>query len=151
MEPDLVALVHAFHVPALAPVPVPVEVLQAAPKRVSMNVEIVVHLMIRHSLKPDATNSTAKQITITENRGITMAFPDDVVKRAWQRSGGRCECRQPKHKHEGTRCNKELSFSARGKEEKGRWEAHHIISGYGDTFYNCEILCADCYKQTFYK
>jgi len=76
-----------------------------------------------------------------------MAFPESVVQQAWQRAGGKCECQRTTHGHTG-RCNKQLVRENRGREGKGKWEAHHRVRGGGDTLSNCEILCWDCHSKT---
>lgn len=77
-----------------------------------------------------------------------MAFPQTVVESAWKRSGGCCECRRISHSHPNTRCNKQLVWENRGREGRGKWEAHHINSNGTDTLSNCEILCWDCHSKT---
>ena len=77
-----------------------------------------------------------------------MGFPIEVVEAAWKRAGGRCECRRKTHEHYYGRCNKELVWENRGREGRGKWEAHHIVSGGPDTLSNCEILCWDCHSRT---
>ncbi len=77
-----------------------------------------------------------------------MSFPENIVMQAWQRAGGRCECRRSNHDHYYARCNKELVWENRGREGRGAWEAHHINSYGGDSLSNCEILCWDCHKRT---
>ncbi len=79
-----------------------------------------------------------------------MAFPDDVVKQAWDRAGGRCECTRRNHGHR-ERCNRPLIWFYRGLELPGGWEAHHKTAGKAggaDTLSNCEILCQACHKAT---
>ena len=76
-----------------------------------------------------------------------MAFSDDVIQKAWERAGGRCECTRTKHDHVG-RHNKVLKFENRGREGYGAWEAHHIDRTAGDWLSNCEILCWDCHQLT---
>ena len=69
-----------------------------------------------------------------------MAFPESVIERAWQRSGGECEV-----------CNKKLSRYNHNEGEWGAWEAHHITpqsKGGDDSLSNCKILCLDCHKRT---
>ena len=81
-----------------------------------------------------------------------MAFSDEVVRQAWQRAGGKCECKRSTHDHSYVRCNKELVWENRGREGRGKWEAHHrtsVEAGREDTFSNCEILCWDCHSATF--
>ncbi len=78
-----------------------------------------------------------------------MAFSDSVVEAAWRRAGGRCECRRRSHNHSYVRCNKQLVWDNRGREGRGKWEAHHRSSTGGDTLSNCEILCWNCHTTTF--
>jgi len=76
-----------------------------------------------------------------------MAFPDSVVRQAWQRSGARCECTRRTHLHSG-RCSRVLKWEDRGKETSTGWEAHHVTAGGADVLSNCEILCQTCHKAT---
>lgn len=76
-----------------------------------------------------------------------MVFPDSVVKQAFDRAGGRCECNRTGHDHTG-RCNKQLVWENRGREGRGAWEAHHRVADGPDTLSNCEILCWDCHMKT---
>ena len=77
-----------------------------------------------------------------------MAFSEKVVKQAWERAVGKCECRRKEHNHDYVRCNKQLVWENRGREGKGAWEAHHINSNGMDILSNCEILCWECHKKT---
>ena len=77
-----------------------------------------------------------------------MAFSDETIRRAWQRAGGKCECRRRTHKHRYVRCNKQLVWANRGRSGRGRWEAHHKSVSGGDGLPNCEILCWDCHSKT---
>ncbi len=72
-----------------------------------------------------------------------MGFPENVVKQAWERAGGQCECRKRTHSHFYTPCGKVLVWENRGKIGRGGWEAQHIATG-SDVLSNCEILCSDC-------
>jgi len=76
-----------------------------------------------------------------------MAFSEDVVRQAWNRANGHCECMRSSCGHSG-RCNKALVWEQRGKETPNGWEAHHISAGGSDTLSNCEILCQSCHKNT---
>ena len=67
-----------------------------------------------------------------------MAFSNDIVMRAWRRSGGRCEA-----------CGKQLSFENRVREGRGKWEAHSRSGRHLDSITDCRILCWDCHKATF--
>ena len=77
-----------------------------------------------------------------------MAFPENVVKQAWENAEGRCECRRRSHDHPFLRCNRILVWENRGRDGRGAWEAHHINSNGGDILSNCEILCWDCHSKT---
>lgn len=81
-----------------------------------------------------------------------MAFSEETVKQAWERSCGKCECRRASHEHHYKRCGKDLVFANRGRNSgRGDWEAHHITnvqSGGDDNLSNCEILCWDCHSKT---
>jgi len=73
-----------------------------------------------------------------------MSFSAETVKRAFARSGGRCECGRKEHNWHGARCPITFKEADRGK----TWEAHHQISvdaGGTDTYENCEILCLRCH------
>lgn len=79
-----------------------------------------------------------------------MAFSESTIKAAWERAGGKCECTRVTHSH-GTRCNKQLVWENRGREGRGKWEAHHktaVSSGGNDNLSNCEIVCFECHKGT---
>lgn len=80
-----------------------------------------------------------------------MAFSESVVKAAWMRANGKCECARVTCGHV-RRCNKQLVWENRGKEGcRGAWEAHHVTavsSGGADICSNCQILCLDCHKNT---
>lgn len=86
-----------------------------------------------------------------QKRGDKLVFPDSVVEAAWKRADGCCECRRRTHNHPYVRCYKELVWENRGREERGKWEAHHrtsVDAGGDDTLSNCEILCWDCHSRT---
>lgn len=76
-----------------------------------------------------------------------MEFSEKVLREAFSRSGGRCECRRASHPHGDRRCPKTLSWALRGKEPDG-WEAHPIEAKGPDTAGNCEILCFSCFRAT---
>ena len=78
-----------------------------------------------------------------------MPFSDYIVKQAWERSGGRCECTQQMHNHT-TRCNKRLLELYRGDTEvEEGWEAESKSGSYTDLS-DCNIMCADCLTQVHY-
>ncbi|HKM50179.1 MAG TPA: HNH endonuclease, partial [Candidatus Bathyarchaeia archaeon] len=76
---------------------------------------------------------------------------DSVIAQAWRRAEACCECRRITHKHR-VPCGVRLTWENRGREGRGAWEAHHIVSenaGGADTLSNCEILCWNCHSDTF--
>jgi hypothetical protein len=78
-----------------------------------------------------------------------MPFPEEVVKQAFERAGGQCECTRRTHGHFYIPCGRPLVSKNRGRVGEGGWEVHHITSYGGDVLSNCEILCWDCYERTF--
>lgn len=78
---------------------------------------------------------------------MAAPFPESVVKQAFQRAGGTCECKRMSHRH-GARCTARLEWGRRGYDGPGGWEAHHIDSNGPATLSNCEILCQPCHKAT---
>lgn len=78
-----------------------------------------------------------------------MPFSEQVVKNAFGRAGGKCECIRGLHKHPGDRCRKPLVWEDRGKRNApGGWDTHHeTMTAAGiDRLGNCQILCWDCIK-----
>ncbi|MDO8716439.1 MAG: HNH endonuclease [Dehalococcoidales bacterium] len=78
-----------------------------------------------------------------------MAFTESVVKQAWERAGGQCECRRRTHSHFYIPCGKQLRWEVRGKASQGGWESHQTRVGGGDTLENCEILCWQCHDTIY--
>lgn len=74
-----------------------------------------------------------------------MAFSESVVKQAWGRASGLCECRKTTHDHDN-RCYKFLKWENKGQDSEYGWAAHHLNSGGKDVLENCVILCQNCYK-----
>lgn len=79
-----------------------------------------------------------------------MSFPDNIVKLAWTRSSGRCECISTTHEHIG-RCNRRLLELYRGDTETSYgWEAHSISGSDLKDTSDCEILCWECRDDIHY-
>jgi hypothetical protein len=76
-----------------------------------------------------------------------MAFSDEIVERAWKRSGGICECVRTKHTH-GGRCKQQIKKDQRNEDSPYGWEAYSISGLYKNLASDCEIFCWDCYKST---
>jgi putative FmdB family regulatory protein len=77
---------------------------------------------------------------LTEDK-MVMDFPDEMVKAAWRRQGGRC-----------AKCGRWLVWSQRGKRRgSGAWQSHRMAPpdrGGKTTLANCVVLCsgvADCH------
>lgn len=79
-----------------------------------------------------------------------MSFSESVIKQAWERSGGQCECMKQTHSHFYTPCGKTLVWENRGGVGSGGWEAHHVHISGGDALFNCEILCRSCHEKSSY-
>jgi hypothetical protein len=71
-------------------------------------------------------------------------FSDSAIKEAWNRAGGRCECRKMNHGHLG-RCGRKLSWTRKGYEGHGGWNTQSM--GGGDYASNMEILCYFCHQN----
>lgn len=77
-----------------------------------------------------------------------MAFSEEVVERAWARSGGRCECTRSNHWH-NERCKGIIIKAFRGERDNSYgWEAHSK-NGNLSNLSDCEILCTRCYQLVF--
>lgn len=77
-----------------------------------------------------------------------MTFSNLIVKTAWERCRGNCECTDTQHSHSG-RCRHPLMWFRRGINIDGGWEAQHITpieEGGTDGMINCKIVCIDCYQ-----
>lgn len=86
-----------------------------------------------------------------------MPFSDIRVKKSWQRAANGnpqprpayCECTRVTHDHARGRCKKELVWANRGREGKGKWEAHSRSGKHHDSSVDCLIYCWSCHKSTF--
>ena len=79
-----------------------------------------------------------------------MPFPDYIIRQAWIRSGGRCECTGHMHGHTG-RCNKKLLELYHGDiDTVFGWEARSRSGSYLNDLSDCEILCWDCQDDVQY-
>ena len=77
-----------------------------------------------------------------------MPFREDIVERAWRRSGGNCECTQTSHGHGGS-CDKPLKKESRGNgSDPSGWETRSVSGQYRNLASDCEILCWGCHKLT---
>ncbi len=70
-----------------------------------------------------------------------------VIRQAWMRSSGRCECRRSSHRHTPLRCGAPLFWGHRGNRMLlGGWEVLHTETGRWGVIADYEILCCECYK-----
>jgi hypothetical protein len=72
-------------------------------------------------------------------------FPDSVVKEAFIRADGECECIDDNHDHSG-KCNNLMIYNMRGMDFPGGWETCQISSEKPLDAGNCRIVCIGCYK-----
>ena len=77
-----------------------------------------------------------------------MAFSDRVLREAWRRAGGRCECPRTTHDHYG-KCNQTLVWRNRNRDGLGGWQEHSKSGQYEDSVKDCQLLCWGCYTLTF--
>lgn len=73
-----------------------------------------------------------------------MAFSEATKQAAFERAGGKCECRR-------LSCNVHTSVYCGVKLATGRWHAHHktaVAAGGTDNLSNCEVLCIPCHEKT---
>lgn len=78
-----------------------------------------------------------------------MAFPDDIVRQAWERAAGQCECQKRTHPHFYVPCAKPLVWENRGKKGWGGWDIKRIDSNKGDVLANCDIVCLSCHEISY--
>ena len=77
-----------------------------------------------------------------------MEFSDEVLKQAFIRAEGKCECVKGTHKHPKLSCGHSLSFEKRGMQgDKDCWDAvqkKHTDHGGDFSLNNCQIICCEC-------
>ncbi len=78
-----------------------------------------------------------------------MAFPDNEIKKAWDRSGGQCECEKRTHTHFYVPCAKPLVWENRGKKGWGGWDIKLVDASKSEVASNSEILCLTCHEIDF--
>jgi hypothetical protein len=78
-----------------------------------------------------------------------MAFSDIVIKEAWERASGQCECQHRNHSHFYVPCGKPLVMENRGKMSWGGWELKQLDPNKGETLSNCELVCMTCYGMKY--
>ena len=74
-----------------------------------------------------------------------MPFDTKVVRQAWSRCAGHCECTRAEHNHRFGRCSLKLRYDRRGEAKKDAWEIHRKDPSRGEIFPNSEILCMECF------
>ncbi len=69
-----------------------------------------------------------------------MAISEKILRAAWERSGGRCECRNERHGY-GERCSHSLLWNMRGAESAvGAWSPVRRTTWGTDVLANMELL-----------
>ena len=70
----------------------------------------------------------------------------EIVEKAWERSGGKCECKRPGHGHTG-RCNQPLQKPQKAHMASSYgWKVNSVSGVFKKDLADCEILCIKCYK-----
>ena len=79
-------------------------------------------------------------------------FSENIVEKAWERSGGVCECHYTAHGHQ-SQCGKTLLKAyRRDRYSFFGWEAHSKSGQYLNSPDDCEILCWEpCYVEILSK
>jgi hypothetical protein len=79
-----------------------------------------------------------------------MTLPDpEIIRKAWDRAGGKCECTATGHNHNSTRCNQPLIWHNMGKVGIGAWEAQNDSAKYMTNVDYCKIICWNCNNAKF--
>ncbi len=76
-----------------------------------------------------------------------MAFSDEVLRKAWERAGGKCECRVRTHHHGFQACDELLRWDKREQPDPEGWKARQRSAGGDESLVNCEIVCWECEIQ----
>jgi len=76
-----------------------------------------------------------------------MSVPEIMVREAWERTGGRCECQRYAHNHTYVRCARLLKWELRGRSAPGGWQPIIRTGFSSDIPLSCEILCASCNQR----
>ena len=76
-----------------------------------------------------------------------MAISDAVLREAFDKVGGQCECSRRTHRHFYTPCGRLLRWERRGQVGEGGWEARQVDTLGADSSSNCEILCMECHDS----
>jgi hypothetical protein len=71
-------------------------------------------------------------------------FSESVIRNAFYRSDGECECTNNYHKHSG-RCSSLIIYNMRGMELPGGWEVYRTDADNPPVISNCRIICIDCF------
>ncbi|AII61211.1 hypothetical protein DMTZ50_1304 [Dehalococcoides mccartyi] len=71
----------------------------------------------------------------------------NVVEQAWQRCGGKCECKDQSHAHTYIRCNRKLIYENKDKPRIDGWKVVYLTGVAADTAENIRIYCHSCFKQ----
>jgi len=78
-----------------------------------------------------------------------MSSSEGVLRQAWDRASGQCECMRRTHKHFYAPCGRSLRWEKRGEATPGGWQSHQRSVLDGEAASNIEILCLECHDATF--
>ena len=76
-----------------------------------------------------------------------MILDRDLVKQAWTRSSGLCECKRIGCQHTGGRCNTPLEEKAFREDEGSGWYVRPINEFGPAKLFNVEAVCSECHNK----
>jgi peptide deformylase len=75
----------------------------------------------------------------------TTPFPDEVMRQAWERANGQCECTRSACNHPVQPHGRQLTWDQQGKADSIQgWVAHRKEANQQPTLENCQVLCMEC-------
>ncbi len=81
----------------------------------------------------------------------SVEFSEEIVRAAFERCGGQCECDLNGCGHVAGYCPQLFTYEDRATSDREGWQAHHIVpvSENGPAILqNCQILCMSCHVTT---
>ena len=76
-----------------------------------------------------------------------MIFDRELVKQAWARSSGMCECKRIGCQHPGGRCTNAIEEKKFNEDEVGGWYVRPINEFGPEKLFNVEAVCAECFNK----
>lgn len=76
-----------------------------------------------------------------------MILDKDLVKQAWQRCDGACECKRIGCQHPGGRCSNTLDEKMFRDDEESGWYVRPINEFGPAKLFNIEVVCSECFNK----